>query len=110
MPSADRSALWAELSQTNRLYRLEVPGASTTNASIDALRVEGWVQREAVSQPFEMRIVCLSLRADLALSSMIDQPLTLITVLANGSTGKRTGLIRAVESLGSDGGLARYRL
>ena len=110
MPSADRSALWAELSQTNRLYRLEVPGASTTNASIDALRVEGWVQREAVSQLFEMRIVCLSLRADLALSSMIDQPLTLITVLANGSTGKRTGLIRAVESLGSDGGLARYRL
>lgn len=110
MPSADRSALWAELSQTNRLYRLEVPGASTTNASIDALRVEGWVQREAVSQPFEMRIVCLSLRADLALSSMIDQPLTLVTVLANGSTGKRTGLIRAVESLGSDGGLARYRL
>lgn len=110
MPSADRSALWAELSQTNRLYRLETPGASTTNASIDALRVEGWVQREAVSQPFEMRIVCLSLRADLALSSMIDQPLTLITVLDNGSTGKRTGLIRAVESLGSDGGLARYRL
>ncbi|WP_307646279.1 type VI secretion system Vgr family protein [Variovorax boronicumulans] len=68
------------------------------------------MQREAVSQPFEMRIVCLSLRADLALSSMIDQPLTLVTVLASGSTGKRTGLIRAVESLGSDGGLARYRL
>lgn len=109
MPTADRSTLWAELSQTNRLYRLEVPGASS-NASIDALRVEGWVQRETVSQPFEMRIVCLSLRADLPLTSMIDQPLTLIAVLANGSLGKRTGLIRAVESLGSDGGLARYRL
>jgi len=110
MPSADRSALWAELSQTNRIYRLEAPGGASTNASIDALRVEGWVQREAVSQLFEMRIVCLSLRADLTLSSMIDQPLTLVTVLANGSLGKRTGLIRAVESLGSDGGLARYRL
>ncbi len=68
------------------------------------------MQREAVSQLFELRIVCLSLRADLALSSLIDQPLTLITVLADGSLGKRTGLIRAVESLGSDGGLARYRL
>ncbi|QOF78351.1 type VI secretion system Vgr family protein [Variovorax sp. 38R] len=115
MPSADRSALWAELSQTARLYRLEAPSAassssSTVRESIDALRVEGWVQREAVSQLFELRIVCLSLRADLALSSLIDQPLTLVTVLADGSLGRRTGLIRAVESLGSDGGLARYRL
>ncbi|PLC01414.1 hypothetical protein CY658_32030, partial [Variovorax sp. RO1] len=115
MPSADRSALWAELSQTARLYRLEAPSAassssSTARESIDALRVEGWVQREAVSQLFELRIVCLSLRADLALSSLIDQPLTLITVLADGSLSRRTGLIRAVESLGSDGGLARYRL
>ena len=110
-PSADRSALWAELSQTARLYRLEAPSASSSSnsaarESIDALRVEGWVQREAVSQLFELRIVCLSLRADLALSSLIDQPLTLVTVLADGSVGHRTGLIRAVESLGSDGGLA----
>ncbi|QFZ82775.1 DUF2345 domain-containing protein [Variovorax paradoxus] len=115
MPSADRSALWAELSQAARLYRLEAPSAASSSSSaaresIDALRVEGWVQREAVSQLFELRIVCLSLRADLALSSLIDQPLTLVTVLANGSLAKRTGLIRAVESLGSDGGLARYRL
>ncbi|WP_390346262.1 type VI secretion system Vgr family protein [Variovorax boronicumulans] len=114
-PSADRSALWAELSQTARLYRLEAPSASSSSnsaarESIDALRVEGWVQREAVSQLFELRIVCLSLRADLALSSLIDQPLTLVTVLADGAVGRRTGLIRAVESLGSDGGLARYRL
>ncbi|WP_167394981.1 type VI secretion system Vgr family protein [Variovorax boronicumulans] len=114
-PSADRSALWAELSQTARLYRLEAPSASSSSnsaarESIDALRVEGWVQREAVSQLFELRIVCLSLRADLALSSLIDQPLTLVTVLADGSVGRRTGLIRAVESLGADGGLARYRL
>ncbi|PIF75592.1 uncharacterized protein involved in type VI secretion and phage assembly [Variovorax sp. 54] len=115
MPSADRSALWAELSQTARLYRLEAPSAASSSSSaaresIDALRVEGWVQREAVSQLSELRIVCLSLRADLALSSLIDQPLTLVTVLADGSLAKRTGLIRAVESLGSDGGLARYRL
>ncbi|WP_447741502.1 contractile injection system protein, VgrG/Pvc8 family [Variovorax boronicumulans] len=107
-PSADRSALWAELSQTARLYRLEAPSASSSSnsaarESIDALRVEGWVQREAVSQLFELRIVCLSLRADLALSSLIDQPLTLVTVLADGSVGRRTGLIRAVESLGADG-------
>ncbi|WPG39986.1 type VI secretion system Vgr family protein [Variovorax sp. EBFNA2] len=111
----DRSALWAELSQTARLYRLEAPStasssSSTARESIDALRVEGWVQREAVSQLFELRVVCLSLRADLALSSLIDQPLTLVTVLADGALGRRTGLIRAVESLGSDGGLARYRL
>ena len=44
MPSADRSALWAELSQTARLYRLEAPSASSSSnsaarESIEALRV-----------------------------------------------------------------------
>ena len=32
-PSADRSALWAELSQTARLYRLEAPSAASSSSS-----------------------------------------------------------------------------
>lgn len=109
MAGVDVASTWAQLSQANRLYRLQ-PGGNQGSAGIEALRVEGWVQREAVSQLFELRIVCLSLDAHLELKSLLGQPLTLLTVLADGSTTRRSGLVRAAEALGADGGLARYRL
>lgn len=109
MAGLDLRARWAELSQSNRLYRLE-PIGHQASPSLDALRVEAWTQREALSQLFELRIVCLSLDASLELKSLIGQPLGLLTVLADGSTTRRSGMVRAAESLGADGGLARYRL
>ena len=109
MAGIDPSRAWAELGESSRLYRLQ-PVGHQPPAAIVALRVEGWVQREAVSGLFELRIVCLSLDASLELKAFIGQPLTLLTVLADGTLARRSGLIRAAESLGADGGLARYRL
>ena len=109
MAGIDPSRAWAELSESSRLYRLQ-PVGHQPPVAIGALRVEGWVQREAVSGLFELRIVCLSLDASLELKAFIGQPLTLLTVLADGTLARRSGLIRAAESLGADGGLARYRL
>jgi uncharacterized protein involved in type VI secretion and phage assembly len=109
MAGVDLGRLWADLSQANRLYRLE-PVARQASASLQALRVEGWVQREAISELFELRIVCLSLDAHLELKSLIGEPLTLQTVQADGKLTRRSGMVRAAESLGADGGLARWRL
>ncbi|AMM25082.1 type VI secretion system Vgr family protein [Variovorax sp. PAMC 28711] len=112
MAGLDLRALWADLSQSNRLYRLEPIASQGTQGttSLQSLRVEAWTQRETLSQLFELRIVCLSLDASLELKSLIGQPLSLLTVLADGRTTRRSGMVRAAESLGADGGLARYRL
>ncbi|WP_218510984.1 type VI secretion system Vgr family protein [Variovorax sp. dw_308] len=112
MSGIDVAAAWAELSQANRLYRLQAASGQdgNSNAIVDALRVEGWVQREAISGLFELRIVCLSLDAHLELKSMVGESLTLLSVLANGELVRRSGMVRAAESLGANGGLARYRL
>lgn len=102
-PTLDLSSLQAELHDGQRLYRL------AGSAAVDRLHVEAWSMREGVSALSEMRLVCLSLDAALELKQFVGESLTLQTVLADGTLTTRSGLVRASESLGADGGLARYR-
>uniref|UniRef100_UPI0011C0651E type VI secretion system Vgr family protein n=1 Tax=Cupriavidus taiwanensis TaxID=164546 RepID=UPI0011C0651E len=91
-------------SPAHRLYALAGEGL------LNAMAVEAWIGREAISALFEWRIVAVSANADIALESLLGQRVTLITRFADGGQSRRTGLIRQAEKLGADGSLARYRL
>ena len=92
------------LDGTTRLYRIEGEGA------LAGLQVEAFVVEEALSQPWRMEVVALHEQADLELDAMLAQPVTLITVLADGSEHRRSGLVLQAQAEDSDGGFARYRL
>ena len=87
-----------------RLYDLQ--GGS----ALAGLLVEAWSQREQLSQPWELHISALSLRADLNTDAMLGQRADLLTTLSDGSHVARSGIVLAAEALDADGGFARYRL
>lgn len=95
--------LFRLLSQDARLIELDsaLPGALVPE------RVEG---REAVCEGFRFNIDCFSSSAFLATQPLIGQPLTLRLRQADGRQRRWHGLCTRVAALGSDGGLARYRL
>lgn len=99
------SALFAPLlSQHARLLeiRTALPEA--------ALLVERFSGREAVSESFRFEIDCLSTNAHFDLRALLNQEVTLLLLLADGSKRAWHGYVTQVMQLGSDGGLARYRL
>lgn len=91
-------------SAQSRLYRLDGEGA------LSSLQVEGWVAREGLSMLGEMRVVALAEDAALDLDDMVTRPATLWTTRADGTEAGRSGVVRAAELLGSNAGMARYRL
>ncbi|MDR2325412.1 MAG: type VI secretion system tip protein VgrG [Acidovorax sp.] len=103
----------ATLSADARLYRLELApghaGSAAAQTMVQALQPEAWIAREALSEIGEMRLLCLSLQADLVLDDLLGQGLLLHTVCADGSLYTRSGLVRLAERLDAQGGLARYR-
>ncbi|WP_370680023.1 type VI secretion system Vgr family protein [Comamonas sp. GB3 AK4-5] len=113
--SADLASLLTPvtLSADARLYRVELaPGRSDSTAAqtmVQALQPEAWIAREALSEIGEIRLLCLSLEADLVLDDLLGQGLLLHTVCADGSLYTRSGLVRLAERLDAQGGLARYR-
>ena len=104
LESAAGALLGGLLDATTRLYRLEGAGA------LDGLQVEAFVVEEALSQPWRMEVVALHERVDLDLDAMLAQPATLVTVLADGTEHRRSGLVLQAQAEDSDGGFARYRL
>ena len=98
------AGLMGLFTSATRLYRLEGEGG------VGELLVESWTGREALNAPFEWQVHALSARADLALAPLLGQRASLLTVLADGSLVRRSGLIREAALLASDGGFARYRL
>ncbi|MGY0611517.1 type VI secretion system Vgr family protein [Luteimonas sp. A501] len=94
---------WTRLvSQHNRLIELE-----TTLP--DAFAVERFRAREAVSEPFLFEIDCLSANASIDLRPLLS---TEATLRLRGPGGGRTwhGCCTQAAQLGSEGGLARYRI
>ena len=98
------SALLAELQTHHRLHRLQCGGIGA------GLHVEAWAMREAVSALSELCVIALEIDAHLELKQLIGHSATVQTQLADGTSITRSGLVRAAHKLGSDGGLARYRL
>lgn len=88
----------------DRLYALKVDGFAAD------LVVERWQGRESLSSGYEWRVDALSTDAHLSLDAWLGQCATLTTRGARGESIPRSGLVREAECVGSDGGLARYRL
>ncbi|QOW24888.1 type VI secretion system Vgr family protein [Lysobacter sp. H23M47] len=103
VPQAVLAAL-SRYRDADRLYALAVGGASSD------LIVERWQGRESLSQGFEWWIDALSTDAGLDLDALLGQSATFSTRAADCGRIPRSGLIRQAECVGSDGGLARYRL
>jgi len=90
---------------TTRLYELHWRDGSGPD-----MPVEAWWGREALSAGFEFCIDLLATDAHLELKRLLGRSVTLDTRLSDGGRAGRSGLVRAAQKLGSDGGFARYRL
>ncbi|KGM56566.1 type IV secretion protein Rhs [Lysobacter arseniciresistens ZS79] len=107
VPAAALAAL-SRLDGADRLYSLDFerpPGAFGGGLVVD--RWHGW---EALSEGFEWLVDLLSVDARLPLDGLVGQRATLWTRAADGSRIPRSGLVREAACIGSDGGLARYRV
>lgn len=71
---------------------------------------ERMVLREAVSQPFDLQLHCLSTSAHLELKALIGEQVSLSLLQPDGAYVPWHGYVFAAAQLGSDGGMARYAL
>ncbi|WP_091799362.1 type VI secretion system Vgr family protein [Lysobacter sp. yr284] len=90
-----------------RLYTLDLPQDEGIGEDWAVERWQGW---EALSGGFEWWIDVLSVDAHRSLEAFLGRRATLATRLADGGRALRSGLVREAQCLGSEGGLARYRL
>jgi len=75
-----------------------------------ALLPEHLKLREAVSQPFELVLDCVSTSAQFELKQLLGEQMTVSLKQADGRYLPWHGYVKQAAQLGSDGGLARYRL
>src|SRR5690606_20736916 len=93
----------SRVSQHQRLIELDT-------ALPDALVVERFEGTESVCDDFRFTVDCLSTDAYLDARALLGQPMALRLRLAGGDLRHWHGHCTRVLPLGSDGGLARYRL
>ncbi len=98
----------ASLSQHARLLRLQTPKAA--GEVNEDLVVERFSGREGIDALFQFDIDVLATSSAFDPQSLIGEELTLRLLLADGSTRAWHGQLTGASALGSDGGLARYRL
>ncbi|MFC5479899.1 type VI secretion system Vgr family protein [Massilia suwonensis] len=96
-----------EFSSSTRLYELSVLDPSCGSGG---MLVEAFAAVEAVQEPGWRDVIVLSTSAHLDQAALLGQTAALDISLADGSRARFTGDINEVAMLGSDGGLARYRL
>ncbi|QOY93701.1 type VI secretion system tip protein VgrG [Massilia sp. UMI-21] len=98
-------AALAEFSSASRLYALKVGGKEEAG-----LLVEAFVADDALQEIGMRDVIALSTDAGLDLETLLGQPATLEICLADGKRERFAGEICEAAMLGSDGGLARYRI
>jgi type VI secretion system secreted protein VgrG len=99
----------AHFSSASRLYALTV-GDGSANLGASGLLVEAFVADDEVQGIAGRDVIVLSTDAHIALEPLLGQPATLEVSLADGTRTSFVGDINEVAMLGSEGGLARYRL
>jgi len=99
----------AEFSSRSRLYELSI-GESDAGPAAGSLLVEAFAASDAVQQIGYRDLIVLSTSDRIDLDALLGQPAQLAISLADGSRSQFGGEISEVAMLGSDGGLARYRL
>ncbi len=105
MDQALRTAFDApRFDDATRLYRLQGEGG------LSELLVHAWSLKEALDAPWTMELVALGTDAGLDVHALLGKPLSLLTVLADGSLHPRSGLVFAARAEDADGGFARWRL
>lgn len=98
-------AALARYTDAERLYAFELDGLAAGTLTVE--RWQGW---ESLSAGFEWQVDLLSTDARLPLDELLGKRARLLTRGVDGSRIPRSGLVREAECVGSDGGLARYRL
>ncbi|MEO7057684.1 MAG: type VI secretion system Vgr family protein, partial [Caldimonas sp.] len=101
---ASRLDFEALLDQRGRMLKVETALPSL------ALIPERMTMREHVDKPFELVIDCLSTSVRFELKLLIGEQITVSLLHADGSYRPWHGYVTRAAQLGSDGGLARYRL
>jgi uncharacterized protein involved in type VI secretion and phage assembly len=113
------SHLQTHFTSATRLYDLSIEGiqeASPPHTKAlgflpgQTFMVEAYGAAESLHASRAMDILLLSTDAHIALPSLLGKTCQLHTTLADGSRATTTGLIHQAALLGSEGGLARYRL
>lgn len=98
-------AALAEFSSTSRLYELKIGDREETG-----LLVEAFLADEAVQEVGTRDVIALSTDACLELDALLGQPAVFEICLADGTRERFAGEICEAAMLGTDGGLARYRV
>ncbi|MES2050044.1 MAG: type VI secretion system Vgr family protein, partial [Pseudomonadota bacterium] len=93
-------------SQTERMLRLTTPLGPTQ------LLAESFKGTEGLSEGFRLEILALSTNAHIELKTLLGQPVLLELLTAHSRTELRPfhGHIMLIETVGSNGGMARYKL
>jgi type VI secretion system secreted protein VgrG len=106
--SADQvNASLAGFSSVTRLYELSLDGGEGGSAQ---WLVEAFAADEQLQGVGARDVIVLSLDANVALAPLLGKPAALHASLADGSRAVFSGHISEAAMLGSDGGLARFRL
>ncbi|MDN2677375.1 type VI secretion system Vgr family protein [Janthinobacterium sp. SUN033] len=96
----------AAFNGATRLYALAIGD----DGQDSGLLVEAFAADDRLQELGAREIIALSTNADVALASLLGQPASLQISLADGTRTQFSGYISAAAMLGSNGGLARYRL
>ena len=99
----------AQFATSSRLYALTVGDGSAALGS-GGLLVEAFAADDIVQGIGARDVIAVSTDAHLDLAAQLGQPATLEVSLADGTRTRFCGDISQVAMLGSEGGLARYRL
>lgn len=98
-------AALAEFSSASRLYELKIGDGEEAG-----LLVEAFLADDALQVVGTRDVIALSTDAFVALETLLGQPAVLEISLADGARERFAGEICEAAMLGSDGGLARYRV
>lgn len=96
-------------SSASRLYSLTI-GDGDVELVPGQLLVEAFVREEGVQDIGSCEVIALSINAHIAPAQLLGEQAKLEVKLANGTCTSAGGDISEVAMLGSNGGLARYRL
>ena len=101
--------LTASFSSVSRLYALSFKDQNL-HVGASGLLVEAFAATDSINAIGSRDLIVLSSSAHLELKTLLGQTASLHTSLSDGSRSSFTGLINQAAMLGSEGGLARYRI
>ncbi|SFC29819.1 type VI secretion system Vgr family protein [Massilia yuzhufengensis] len=98
-------AALAEFSSASRLYAFKIGDGEEGGLLVEAFLADDALQALGIRD-----VIALSTDANLELDRLLGQPAVLEASLADGTRARFGGEISEAAMLGSDGGLARYRI